>query len=225
MMDWCGAVTALTPLDFSSTIASKPPCPKMGLASVVAATMDWATTAMDWVVAIMTLAPSNFSFPSTATTIVKMKVDQRRIGIEGLEFGVVKTKMVLELEVVETGYMKKPQRWWWVLATIEGKLMVINGNSGRRSPRAAITWWLYFNSLFFSVEKPKKTKKMMKEEGKSKRWARKPLQILIDVNMEAWMLLWKKNPEVPRPLQLHNSPSPSPPLQPIFLIGNEDPEG
>ena len=168
MMDWCGAVTALTPLDFSSTIASKPPCPKMGLASVVAATMDWATTAMDWVVAIMTLAPSNFSFPSTATTIVKMKVDQWRIGIEGLEFGVVKTKMVLELEVVGTGYMKKLQRWWWVLATIEGKLMVINGNSGRRSPRAAITWWLYFNSLFFQWKNLKKQRRWWRKRGNRK---------------------------------------------------------
>ena len=148
-MDRCGAATALAPLDFSSTTASKPPCPEMGLASMVVVTMDWATAAMDWTTAIMTLAPSNFSFPSTATTIVKMKVNQRQIGIEGLEFGVVKTKMVLELEVIVIGDVKKLQRWWWVLATIEGMLVVINGDSGRRSPRAAITWWLCFNSLFF----------------------------------------------------------------------------
>ena len=64
--------------------------------------MDSATT-------IMTLTPSNFSFPSTATTIVKMEVNQRQIGIEGLEFGVVKTKMVLELEVIGIGDVKKLQ--------------------------------------------------------------------------------------------------------------------
>ena len=58
----------------------------------------------------MTLAPLDFPFPSTATAIVKMEVDQRRIGIEGLEFGVVKTEMVLELEVIETGDVKKLQR-------------------------------------------------------------------------------------------------------------------
>ena len=58
----------------------------------------------------MTLGPLNFSFPSTATAIVKMEVDQRRIGIEGLEFGVVKTEMVLKLEVVTTGDVKKLQR-------------------------------------------------------------------------------------------------------------------
>ena len=39
----------------------------------------------------MTLALPDFSFPSAATAIVKMEVDQRRIGVEGLEFGVVKT--------------------------------------------------------------------------------------------------------------------------------------
>ena len=107
----------------------------------------------------MTLAPPNFSFPSTATTIVKMEVDHRWIGVEGLEFGVVKTKMVLELEVVETGDIKKLKRWWWVLVMIEGKLVVINGDSGRHLPRAAIAWWLYFNSLFFSVKRPKKRRK------------------------------------------------------------------
>ena len=58
----------------------------------------------------MTLAPLDFSIPSTATTIVKMEVDQRRIGIEGLEFGVVKMEMVLELEVVGTRDVKKLQR-------------------------------------------------------------------------------------------------------------------
>ena len=73
----------------------------------------------------MTLAPPDFSFPSIATAIVKMEVDQRRIGVEGLEFGVVKTEMVLELEVVKTGDVKK--------------LVVINGDSGQCSPRAAIT--------------------------------------------------------------------------------------
>ena len=60
--------------------------------------------------AAMTLASSDFSFPSAATAIVKMEVDQRQIGVEGLEFGVVKTKMVLELEVVGTGDVKKLQR-------------------------------------------------------------------------------------------------------------------
>ena len=60
--------------------------------------------------AAMTLAPPDFSFPSTATTIVKIEVDQRRIGIKGLEFGVVKTEMILELEVTETGDVKKLQR-------------------------------------------------------------------------------------------------------------------
>ena len=146
-MDWCRA-TALAPPDFSSIAASKPPCPEMGLASVGVAAMDWAAT-------IMTLGPLNFSFPSTATAIVKMEVDQRRIGIEGLEFGVVKTEMVLKLEVVTTGDVKKLQRGWWGLIAIKGKSVVINGNSGRRSPRAAITWWLCFNS-FFSVEKPRR---------------------------------------------------------------------
>ena len=58
----------------------------------------------------MTLAPPDFSFPSVATTIVKMEVDQRRIGVEGLEFGVVKTKMVLKLEVARTRDVKKLQR-------------------------------------------------------------------------------------------------------------------
>ena len=60
--------------------------------------------------AAMTLAPPDFSFPSTATTIVKMEVDHRRIGIEGLEFGVVKMEMVLELEVAGIGDVKKLQR-------------------------------------------------------------------------------------------------------------------
>ena len=60
--------------------------------------------------AAMTLAPPDLSFPSTATTIVKIEVDQRRIGIKGLEFGVVKTEMILELEVTETGDVKKLQR-------------------------------------------------------------------------------------------------------------------
>ena len=55
----------------------------------------------------MTLAPQNFSFPSTATVIVKMEVDKRQIGVEGLEFGVVKTDMVLELEVVGIRDVKK----------------------------------------------------------------------------------------------------------------------
>ena len=82
---------------------------------------------MDWVAAAMTLAPSDFSFPSTTTVIVKMEVDQRWIGVEGLEFGVVKMDMVLKLEVVETRDVKKLQRWWWVMAAIEGKLVVING--------------------------------------------------------------------------------------------------
>ena len=58
----------------------------------------------------MTLAPPDFSFPSATTTIVKMEVDQRRIGVEGLEFGVVKMKMVLELEVARTRDVKKLQR-------------------------------------------------------------------------------------------------------------------
>ena len=141
-MEWCGAMATLAPPDFSSMGASKPPCPEMSLASVVVAAMDWAVVAM-------TLAPSNFSFPSTATAIVKIEVDERWIGIEGLEFVVVKTKMVLELEVVGTEDVKKLQRWWWVLTAIEGKLVVRNGTSGRRSPSAAITWWLCFNSLFF----------------------------------------------------------------------------
>ena len=139
----------------------------------------------------MTLTPPDFSFPSTITTIIKMEVDQRRIDVEGLEFGVVKTNMVLELEVVGTGNVKKLQQWWWVLAVIEGKLVVINGDSGRCSPRVMIAWWLSFNSLFFSG-KTQKMKMMMKEKGKSKRWARKPLQNLIGVDMEAWMLLWRK---------------------------------
>lgn len=56
----------------------------------------------------MTLAPLDFSFPSAA--IVKMEVDQRRIGVEGLEFGVVKTEMALELEVTGTGDVEKLQR-------------------------------------------------------------------------------------------------------------------
>ena len=144
---------------------------------------------MDWAVATMTLAPPNFSFPSTATTIVKMEVDHRWIGVEGLEFGMVKTKMVLELEVVETRDIKKLKRWWWVLVMIEGKLVVINGDSGRHLPRAAIAWWLYFNSLFFFSEKTQKTKKMTNEDEKLKRWVRKPIQISIGVDMEAWMLL------------------------------------
>ena len=54
------------------------------------------------------------------------------------------------------------------MVAIEEKLVVSNGDSGRRSPRAAITWWLYFNSLFFSG-KTQKTKKIMKEEGNLKR--------------------------------------------------------
>ena len=58
----------------------------------------------------MTLAPPDFSFPLAATAIIKMEVDQRRISVEGLEFGVVKTKMVLELEIVGTGDVKKLQR-------------------------------------------------------------------------------------------------------------------
>ena len=58
----------------------------------------------------MSLAPPDFSFPSTVTTIIKMEVDQRRIDVEGLEFGVVKTNMVLELEVVGTGNVKKLQQ-------------------------------------------------------------------------------------------------------------------
>ena len=91
----------LAPLDFSSTTASKLPCLEMGLASMVAAKIAMAA---------MTLAPPNFSFPSIATTIVKIKVDQRRIGIEGLEFGVVKTEMILEFEVTGTRDAKKLQR-------------------------------------------------------------------------------------------------------------------
>ena len=55
----------------------------------------------------MTLLPLDFSFPSVTTIIVKMEVDQRWIGVEGLEFGVVKTEMVLELEVVGIGDVKK----------------------------------------------------------------------------------------------------------------------
>ena len=110
----------------------------MGLASMVAAKMDWAMVAM-------TLAPPDFSFPSTTTTIVKIEVDQQRIGIEGLEFGVV--KMILELEVTETGDAKKLQRWWWVLTMIKGKLVVINGDSGQRSPHATALLQLFF---FFS---------------------------------------------------------------------------
>ena len=57
----------------------------------------------------MTLAPPDFSFPSAATAIVKMEVDQRRISVEGLEFDVVKIEVVLELEVAETGDVKKLQ--------------------------------------------------------------------------------------------------------------------
>ena len=57
---------------------------KLGLTTVVEAMMDWVAVAM-------TLALPDFSFPSAATAIVKMEVDQRRIGVEGLEFGVVKT--------------------------------------------------------------------------------------------------------------------------------------
>ena len=98
----------------------------------------------------MTLAPPDFSFPLAATAIIKMEVDQRRISVEGLEFDVVKMEVVLELEVAETGDVKKLQWWWWVLVVIEGKLVVINGDSGWRSPRAAIAWWLYFNSPFLS---------------------------------------------------------------------------
>ena len=120
--------------------------------------------AIDWAVATMTLAPPKFSFPSTATTIVKMEVDHRWIGVEGLEFGMVKTKMVLELEVVETRDIKKLKRWWWVLVMIEGKLVVLNGDSGRHLPRAAIAWWLYFNSLFFQWKDPKN------EENDKWRW-------------------------------------------------------
>ena len=56
---------------------------KLYLTTVVKAMMDWAVA--------MTLALPDFSFPSAATAIVKMEVDQRRIGVEGLEFGVVKT--------------------------------------------------------------------------------------------------------------------------------------
>ena len=56
------------------------------------------------------LGTSGFFFPSATTTIVKMEVDQRRIDVEGLEFGVVKTNMVLELEVVGTGNVKKLQQ-------------------------------------------------------------------------------------------------------------------
>ncbi|RVW26809.1 hypothetical protein CK203_099740 [Vitis vinifera] len=58
----------------------------------------------------MTLVPLDFSFPSTITVIIKMEVDQRRIGVEGLEVGVVMTKMILKVEVVGTGDMKKLQR-------------------------------------------------------------------------------------------------------------------
>lgn len=69
----------------------------------------------------MTLAPLDFSFPSAA--IVKMEVDQRRIGVEGLEFGVVKTEMALELEVTGTemwrscngdgGFWPRLRGSWW----------------------------------------------------------------------------------------------------------------
>ena len=64
---------------------------------------------MDWcgATATMTLLPLDFSFPSAITIIVKMEVDQRWISVEGLEFGVVKTEMILELEVVGTGDVKK----------------------------------------------------------------------------------------------------------------------
>ena len=72
----------------------------------------------------------------------------------------VKTEMVLELEVVGTGNVKKLQRRWWVLVVIEGKLVVINDDSGWRSPCAAISWWLYSTlALSFSMEKPKKQRK------------------------------------------------------------------
>ena len=57
----------------------------------------------------MTLAPPDFSFPLAATAIIKMEVDQRRISVEGLEFDVVKMEVVLELEVAETGDVKKLQ--------------------------------------------------------------------------------------------------------------------
>ena len=57
----------------------------------------------------MTLVSLDFSFPSTTTTFVKMEVDQQRIGVEGLEFGVVKIEMVLEFKVAGTGDVKKLQ--------------------------------------------------------------------------------------------------------------------
>ena len=60
--------------------------------------------------ATMILAHPDFSFPLAATTIVKMEVDQWRISVEGLEFGVVKMEVVLELEVVRTGDVNKLQR-------------------------------------------------------------------------------------------------------------------
>ena len=50
-------------------------------------------------------------------TIVKMEVDQQQMCWR-IKFGVVKTEMVLELEVIEIGDVKKLQWWWWVLATI-----------------------------------------------------------------------------------------------------------
>ena len=114
--------------------------------------------AMDWVAAAMTLAPSDFSFPSTTTVIVKMEVDQRWIGVEGLEFGVVKMDMILELEVVGIGDVKKLQRWWWVLATIEGKLVVVTGTVADVHPmqRSHVG---SASTLSFSVEKPKKQRR------------------------------------------------------------------
>ena len=159
-MEWCGAMATLAPPDFSSMGASKPPCPEMSLASVVVAAMDWAVVAM-------TLAPSNFSFPSTATAIVKIEVDERWIGIEGLEFVVVKTKMVLELEVVGTEDVKKLQQWWWVLATIEGKLVVImatvaDAHPVRRSHGDSTS------VLSFSVGKPRKWRRWWRKRRNKK---------------------------------------------------------
>ena len=125
---------------------------------MVAAVMDWAAVAM-------TLAPLDFSFPSTATVIVKMEVDQRWIGVEGLEFGVVKMDMILELEVVGIGDVKKLQRWWWVLATIEGKLVVVTGTVADVHPMQRSHVGSASTLSFFSG-KTQKTKKMTKEEGK-----------------------------------------------------------
>ena len=93
----------LLSLPFWVSIIDKKIGRKLGLAIVVTTTMDRCGA-----MATMTLAPLDFFFPSATTTIVKMKVDQRWISVEGLKFGVVKTEMVLELEVVGTGDVKKP---------------------------------------------------------------------------------------------------------------------